>query len=48
MKEVCANRDEVIKCVSQMDMDAALQTEQLEAAIDNLSDPSCMFEKEKK
>ena len=30
-----------------MDMDAALQTEQLEAALANLSDPSFVFEKEK-
>ena len=39
LKEVCANRDEVLKCVSHMDMDVALQTEQLEAALANLSDP---------
>ena len=41
-------RDEVIKCVSQMEMDAALQTEQLKAAISNLSYPSFVFEKGEK
>ena len=32
----------------QMDMDVALQIEQLEATLANLSDPSLMFEKGKK
>ena len=48
LKEVCAKRDEVLKCVSHMDMDAALQTEQLEAALANLSDPYFLFGKVKK
>ena len=48
LKEVCAKRDEVLKCVSHMDMDTALQTEQLEAAIANLPDPYFLFGKVKK
>ena len=39
LKEVCPKRDEVLKCVSRMDMDADLQKKQLEAALANLSDP---------
>ena len=38
----------MLKCVYKMKMDAALQTEQLEAALANLSDPYFVFEKEKK
>ena len=34
--------------MSQINIDAALHTEQLEAALDNLSYPSFVFEKEKK
>ena len=48
LKEVCTKRYEVLKCMSQMQMDAELQTEKLEAALANLSDPYFVFEKEKK
>ena len=36
----------MLKCVSHMDMDAELQTEQLEAAIAHLYYPYFVFEKE--
>ena len=35
----------MLKCVSHMDMDAGLQTEQFDAALAHLSDPSFVFEK---
>ena len=44
LKEVCAKRDEVLKCVSSINMDTALQKEQLQAALANLSDPYFVFE----
>ena len=43
LKEVCADRDEVLKCMYQMEMNAALQIEQIKAALDNLSYPSFVF-----
>ena len=45
LKEVCAKRDEVLKCVSHMDMYAALQTEQFKAALANLSESVFLFER---
>ena len=38
----------MLKCVSQIEMDAALQIEQLEDTLANLSDPYFVFEKETK
>ena len=35
----------MLKCVSQMDIDATPQIEQGKAALTNLSDPSFVFEK---
>ena len=37
----------MLKCVYKMDMDTEQHTEQLEAALANLSDPSFVFEKER-
>ena len=48
LKGVCAKRDEVLKCVSHMDTDTVLQTEQLEAALANLSDPYFLLGRVKK
>ena len=33
LKEICAERDEVLKCVSHMDMKTSLQEKKLEAAL---------------
>ena len=43
LKEVCTKRYEVLKCMSQMEMNTALQIEQLKAALDSLSYPSFVF-----